>query len=413
MELEFNFVKIIYIMSKVKTILRVDKKNKNNECPIVFRFIKNRKAIYISSKIIIPIDKWDLKKGVIKRTHPYYKQLNAELKIKEKELNEKFTQIKIEKPKANKKNIKKELEKYKPIHFIQFAKGLNELYKDERNTYLKINTIINKFRLYLAQQNNEMIELQAIDSKMINEYEVYLRTVLNNKINTIATSLNYLKQIFGEAVKRNLIKYEDNPFAYIKIKLEKTNKIYLTEEEINTIENHPFEKGSKIDIARDVFVFASDCGGIRISDIITIKVKNYDGQFLNFVMQKTNKQIQLKVPNRAKKIIEKYISNKNKEMYIFPIIKNEIDINNDEKIKRSIKNHTQLINLRLKMIAEATNINKNISMHISRHTFATRALIKGVSVEILQKILGHRDLDSTMVYAKIINSELDKAMDLF
>lgn len=400
-------------MSTIKTIIRVDKKNKNNECPIVFRFIKNRRATYIASNIIIPIDKWDPKKGVIKRSHPLYRQLNAELKIKEHELNTKYTQLKVDKPKANKINIKKELEKYKPIHFIQFAKELNEHYKDERNTYLKINTIINKFRLYLAQQNMEMIELQAIDAKMINEYEIYLRTVKNNKINTIATSLNYLKQIFGEAVKRNLIKYEDNPFMYIKIKLEKTNKTYLTDEEINTIENYPFEKGSKLDIARDVFVFASDCGGIRISDIITMKVKNYDGQFLNFVMQKTNKQIQLKVPNRAKKIIEKYISNKNKEMYIFPIIKNKIDINNHEKIKRSIKDHTQLINLRLKIIAEATNINKNISMHISRHTFATRALTKGVSVEVLQKILGHRDLDSTMVYAKIINSELDKAMDLF
>ena len=400
-------------MSTIKTIIRVDKKNKNNECPIVFRFIKNRRATYIASNIIIPIDKWDTKKGVIKRSHPLHRQLNAELKIKEHELNTRYTQLKVDKPKANKINIKKELEKYKPIHFIQFAKELNEQYKDERNTYLKINTIINKFRLYLAQQNMEMIELQAIDAKIINEYEIYLRTVKNNKINTIATSLNYLKQIFGEAVKRNLIKYEDNPFMYIKIKLEKTNKTYLTDEEINTIENYPFERGSKLDIARDVFVFASDCGGIRISDIITMKVKNYDGQFLNFEMQKTNKQIQLKVPNRAKKIIEKYISNKNKEMYIFPIIKNKIDINNDEKIKRSIKDHTQLINLRLKIIAEATNINKNISMHISRHTFATRALTKGVSVEVLQKILGHRDLDSTMVYAKIINSELDKAMDLF
>jgi site-specific recombinase XerD len=400
-------------MSTIKTIIRIDKKNKNNECPIVFRFIKNRRATYIASNIIIPIDKWDPEKGAIKRSHPMHRQLNAELKIKVHELNTKYTQLKVNKPKANKINIKKELEKYKPIHFIQFANELNEQYKNELNTYLKVNTIINKFRLYLAQQNMEMIELHAIDAKMINDYEIYLRIVKNNKINTIATSLNYLKQIFGEAVKRNLIKYEDNPFMYIKIKLEKTNKTYLTDEEINTIENYPFEKGSKLDIARDAFVFASDCGGIRISDIITMKVKNYDGQFLNFIMQKTNKQIQLKVPIRAKKIIEKYIFNKNKEMYIFPIIKNNIDINDAYEVKKSIKIHTQLIDKRLKIIAKATNINKNISMHISRHTFATRALIKGVSVEILQKILGHRDLDSTMVYAKIINSELDKAMDLF
>ena len=400
-------------MSEIKTTIRIDKKNKNNECPIVFRFIKNRRATYISSNIIIPIDKWDFKKGIIKRSHTMHRQLNAELKLKEKEVKLKYNQLNIVAPNANRKNIKKELEKYKPKYFLEFANEINEQYKDERNTFLKTKSIINKFKKFLVEQDKEMIEIKAIDAKMINEYEKYLRTVHNNKINTIATSLNYLKQIFGEAAKRNIINQEDNPFAYTKIRLEKTNKIYLTDDELNIIEKHPFVKGSKIDIARDVFVFASDCGGIRISDILTMKVKNYDGQFLNFVMQKTKKQIQLKVPLRAKKILEKYITNKDKEMFIFPIIKNKIDINNNDKIKRSIKDHSLLINKRLKIITKATNINKNISIHISRHTFATRALIKGVSVEILQKILGHSDLDSTMVYAKIINSELDNAMDLF
>lgn len=342
-----------------------------------------------------------------------HRQLNAELKLKEKEVKLKYNQLNIVAPNANRKNIKKELEKYKPKYFLEFANEINGQYKDERNTFLKTKSIINKFKKFLVEQDKEMIEIKAIDAKMINEYEKYLRTVHNNKINTIATSLNYLKQIFGEAAKRNIINQEDNPFAYTKIRLEKTNKIYLTDDELNIIEKHPFVKGSKIDIARDVFVFASDCGGIRISDILTMKVKNYDGQFLNFVMQKTKKQILLKVPLRAKKILEKYITNKDKEMFIFPILKNKIDINNNDKIKRSIKDHSLLINKRLKIITKATNINKNISIHISRHTFATRALIKGVSVEILQKILGHSDLDSTMVYAKIINSELDNAMDLF
>ena len=134
------------------------------------------------------------------------------------------------------------------------------------------------------------------------------------------------------------------------------------------------------------------------------------------MIRKTNRQIQIKVPDKAKLILNKYlIENKDSEHYIFPILDNDID-NTDFKDQRrlylGIDTFRKFINIKLKKIAKICNINKDISFHISRHTFATRALIKGISIEIIQKILGHSTISETQIYAKIVNSEIDKAMDL-
>ena len=67
----------------------------------------------------------------------------------------------------------------------------------------------------------------------------------------------------------------------------------------------------------------------------------------------------------------------------------------------------------LKIISKLAEIDKNISFHLSRHTFATRALTKGISIDKVSKLLGHSSIKETQIYAKIINTELDKAMDVF
>jgi site-specific recombinase XerD len=81
----------------------------------------------------------------------------------------------------------------------------------------------------------------------------------------------------------------------------------------------------------------------------------------------------------------------------------------DTEISRS----TAYINKNLNLIAEKIGLTKHISFHISRHTWATRALTKGISIDKVSKILGHADISETQIYAKIINEELNKAMQVF
>ncbi len=95
------------------------------------------------------------------------------------------------------------------------------------------------------------------------------------------------------------------------------------------------------------------------------------------------------------------------------MLQNNIDLNNPRELDNAISSATSYINKNLKIICKKIGVEKNLSFHISRHTFATRALRKGISIDKVSKILGHSSIKETQVYAKIVSSEMDKAMDIF
>ncbi len=90
-----------------------------------------------------------------------------------------------------------------------------------------------------------------------------------------------------------------------------------------------------------------------------------------------------------------------------------IDYSDPVLLFKAISSNTAYTNKNLKMIADKAEINKNISFHSSRHTWATRALRKGMRIEYVSKLMGHSTIKTTQVYTKIVNSELDNAMNVF
>ena len=88
-------------------------------------------------------------------------------------------------------------------------------------------------------------------------------------------------------------------------------------------------------------------------------------------------------------------------------------MNIPEEAYSQISSATAYINKNLKMLAKKAAIEKPLSFHITRHTWATRARRKGISIDKVSKLMGHAQLRETQIYAKIVNEELDKAMDVF
>ena len=99
--------------------------------------------------------------------------------------------------------------------------------------------------------------------------------------------------------------------------------------------------------------------------------------------------------------------------FVFPLLKNSIDYSDATTLFKAISSNTAHANKNLKLIANKAEISKSISFHSSRHSFATRALRKGIRIEYVSKLLGHSSIKTTQIYTKIINSELDNAMDIF
>ena len=135
---------------------------------------------------------------------------------------------------------------------------------------------------------------------------------------------------------------------------------------------------------------------------------------MDFTIKKTTTQLSIKVPNTGLAIIEKYKPEKaNKNAFLFPVLSPELDLNDPEKVDKAISNATAYINKNLKILAEKAKIDKKISFHVSRHTWATIALRRKVTLLAVSKLLGHSNIRETMIYAKIVNPDLDKEMDKF
>jgi integrase/recombinase XerD len=129
--------------------------------------------------------------------------------------------------------------------------------------------------------------------------------------------------------------------------------------------------------------------------------------------KKTNSQVAIKLPQKALEIILKYKKENQKlSDRIFPIL-DKRDYKTKNELSDAINSKNASANKSLLRIAEKVGIEKRISFHTSRHTWATRALSKGMKIHHVSKLLGHASVRTTEVYAKIINKDLDDAMDVF
>jgi len=247
--------------------------------------------------------------------------------------------------------------------------------------------------------------------EFLKTYEKYLR-IKGNSTNTIHNNLKVMRMLFNKAVDEDVIQPQNNPFLKFKLKWDNVEKVFLTEQELVEFENVE-TKDKTIKIHQDMFIFACYAGGIRISDLLKLKWENFDGEQVSIFIQKTKNHLSVFLPDKAKEIKEKYKPSGKLEGYIFPILKIEEDLSDPNILLQKISSATAHANKNLKSIAKSAKIEKTITFHSSRHTWATRALAKGIDVTHVSKLMGHSNLQVTMGYAKIVSNQLKESMKKF
>ena len=400
-------------MATVSIIFRKDKLNKKGQAPVYFRIIKDRKITYISSSILLFENEWDEKNKKVKKSHANSARFNSFLANKFTVLQDQvFEHLTVSKS-LTVNQLRTEVFGQKPLDFFPFAEEVYSRYKRQGQigTHDRCQAIINKVKEYVK---GKQICFQDITVDFLAEYEKHLRVEKKNGTNTIHTNFKFIRQLFNEAVNKDLIDSKFDSFKRYKIKTEKTHREYLTEDELTIIENLDLGDSEQKYLHRDMFIFASYAGGLRVSDVLKLKWQNINKTHINLTIKKTSSQLSIKIPDKAFQILNKYKSQKVVlDHYVFPMLPNGLKEADFIKLDNEISKGTALINKSLKAISEDSEIGKHISFHISRHTWATRALRKGISIDKVSKLMGHAQIKETQIYAKIVNEELDKAMDVF
>lgn len=402
-------------MTSVKIVFRKDKLNKQGSAPIHFRITKNRKITYITSGFLCHQDEWDDAnkriKGKSKSNGETTARMNAMISQRFSEIQNEVLSLEGSHKEMSTKAIRQAVIGKGLTSFFDFADQVAERFflENKIGSHSRAKSILAKLKEYAFPLN-----FQDITPKFLTDYETYLKKEKKNKTNTIHGNFKFLRSVFNQAYRLDLIDHESNPFLKFRMKSEKTQRVYLTENELAAFEAVETTIGTRMDMHKDMFVFAAYTGGLRVSDMLQLQWKNVEGTHLNFTIKKTKNQFSIKLPDKALAIMEKYRpAEPDFNAYIFPMLPpntyNETSVVQDKEISCA----TAYINKNLKLIATKAEIAKNVSFHISRHTWATRALTKGVSIDKVSKLMGHANIKETQIYAKIVNSELDKAMDAF
>ena len=403
-------------MASVKVVLRKDKTNNiTGLAPIYLRLIKNRKSKFISLGIKVEPKYWNEEKSAIRKGATNYQELNSFIIQKRAEAEKTTLELESLTTTTTSKKIKEEIVGKKPKNFFDYAEIMMKKlkYSSSPSTYVSYNSHIGKIAKFVGHKD---LIFHDIDIDFIKKYESYLYEVVGNKSSTVEYSFKIIKILFNSAISDGIVDYNIYPFRQYQFKKSKAIKHYLNEDQFQELLKYVPQKKSNNDIYYDMFVFSCYAGGLRFFDTLELKWNNFNASEnrLTKVIRKSGRKHQFKLPQNAVNIIEKYKTTKTKQSdYIFPILSNNIDYNITREMIYKVKgSENSKINFFLKKVAKKIELPFNLSYHTSRHTFATRALNKGMRIEHVSKILDHTDISITQVYAKIINKELDKAMEI-
>ena len=404
-------------MATVKVVIRKDKTNlKTGLAPLFLRLIKNRKTKFITLGIKIEPKYWNEEKSVIRKGAENYQELNSYIIQKRAEAEKATLEIESLNSTASTKKIKDRIIGKKPQNFFEYVeKKLSELkHSIAPSTFDTYTVYIQKLEKFLGHKN---IAFQEIDISLIKEYENYLYVKKGNKPSTVEYSFRVIKVFFNYAISEDVIDYNTYPFRQYKFKNPKAVKNYLNEDQFQAVLDYTPPTNFNYNVYYDMFIFACFAGGLRYFDVLESKWENFNvgEERITKVIRKTKRKHQIKLPKKAVEIINKYKTKDTKQSdYIFPILSNDIDYSiSKEMIYQAKKKYNPLINHFLRKMSLALELPFRVSFHTSRHTFATRALNKGMRIEHVSKVLDHTDISITQIYAKIVNKELDKAMEIF
>ena len=261
-------------------------------------------------------------------------------------------------------------------------------------TLQKYNVCKRHFLEFLEKQYKRSdLKLTELTYVVIREFDLYLRTEVGQNPNTATKTMKTFKTITLLGQKMGVLLHD--PFMNHRFHIEPVNRGFLTDEEILLIA-HKQINIPRLELIRDIFIFSCftglayiDVSNLTPDHIVTLG----DKQWIMTQRQKTSVETNVLLLDIPKAIIAKYGGKTYRNGKLFPMLTN------------------QKTNSYLKEIADICGIKKNLTFHLARHTFATMSLSKGVPMESVSKMLGHTNIRTTQIYARITNKKIEHDME--
>tara|TARA_R110002049_G_scaffold275213_1_gene453217 strand:+ start:5469 stop:6668 length:1200 start_codon:yes stop_codon:yes gene_type:complete len=390
-----NKINILFVISTSR--LRKDKRA-SLMCRLTYN--KNRKT-FSTGQFINP-ENWDSKKQLIKPPEPNADILNSQLSLIKTKINRAFLMLQVKEGSFFVEDVyslykgEKRTKEYNTIEF--FNRYLDKLKKlvgidIQHKTWKKFEHVRNDVKSFIKWQHNRTdYPLKDLKLQFLVDFEYYLKTERLLGQVTVNKAIQRFKKPISIAVAEGCLVRD--PFAMHKFKRVKKEIVFLSPEELLALEQYSFAQ-PKLQLVKNLFVF-SCYTGLPYNELLNLKDNNIikgfdDNLWIKMKREKTAKELSIPLLPKALEILEMYSN----EGFVFPRISN------------------QKYNSYLKEIAGIIGIEKNLTTHMARRTFASTVLLyNDVPMEIVSELLGHSSMKITQdSYGKVVQKKISLEMN--
>lgn len=298
-----------------------------------------------------------------------------------------------------------ELMNHLTVHGQSFSRFMEEVITrlkqlGKEQTAENYTATLNSFTRF---RNGKDVLLDEISSDLMMEYEAYMKAQ-GIAMNTISFYMRILRAVYNRVVEKGLTK-QQNPFRHVYTGIDKTVKRAISLEEIRRIKVLDLSMKPSLEFARNMFLFSFYTRGMSFIDMAYLKKSDLRNNMLSYRRKKTGQQLFIKWEKCMQEIVGRHPANDTD--YLLPIIKTA---GNE---RRQYRNALRLANNKLKEIAAMAGLQANLTMYVSRHSWASIAKSKNIPISIISESMGHDSETTTQIYlASLDNSMIDKANEI-
>lgn len=419
--------------------------DKSKTYPIELEYTWNRQVLRKSANIFVKAADWNQNgnqgRGEIRSSYGNeYKRLNKVLMERVDTMDAQLAEYNVKHPNQITAEVIAGFLSHKPLTRKDQGKDFAEFvlerleseysrHKIGRSRYKNGICCMNVFTTFLRATNQgtyekDKIYVGDITPELIDGYITWRRDIRQNGDETINHSLTPILKACSYAAELGMIEQSVNAriqdmMIVTKPSLSDEESEFdgkaLTKEQMDALlEYYKNCKEPRRKEFMEMFFFAFHACGLRIVDVMTLQWGhiNFEKKELRKIMIKTSKRHVIPLTEPALKILRKWQKKRVGCRYVFDLVNDNLDLNDEEALYKARINATKCIGQSLAVVGEQLEFPFSLSMHVARHTFAVMALNKGLSMSVVSRLLGHGSTDITeKVYAHFLPETLSAEMD--
>lgn len=398
----------LYPMKNTTLVVSLDtrRQKKDKTYPLILRLAHHNTTTPISLNISLLPKDWDEEKRQIKKSYAgttSVTRLNNQIQKKKAEATDVLLKLK----EANQLDslsiaaVRARIEgQTNHESFTEYGTRLvKELYKANRvGTAQSYEGVINVLKTFA---HGRELRFTDITYSFLTRFETHHKNK-GNGVNGLAVYMRTIRAIYNKAIKEGIVERNLYPFYDYKIKTVPTEKRALEITYLKKIVKLQLSQDHLLFHARNYFLASFMMYGMNFTDMAFLEKTDIKNGRIAYRRKKTSKLYDIKVSKNLNAILQYYLKNYQDTKYVFPIIKRDTAVTQSKDIKWARKRY----NKKLKLLGQECGIEQNLTSYVSRHSFATQAMLQQIPLNAISAMLGHSSIKTTEIYLKTLPSHI-------